>query len=141
MITPMVKGSILDIGCGNNKIEGAIGIDIVSGDADFVGDISSADLSEDSFDTVVLSAVINYIKDSEKDKVFSECYRVCKNGGTLIVTCVNPIGGFLHRLLRKDQPKGIGLWPIVGLIESYGFRLKLTKPFMFFLNRLYIFEK
>lgn len=139
IIEKYADGDILDIGCGYNKIRGAYGVDLYSCDADYVGFLNDLELKENSFDVVVLSATLNYIDNDRINEILSECYRVCRD--ELIITCITPLGGLLHRFFRKDQPTGMSPKYIIKLVERYGFKLSLSHSFMCFLNRIYIFEK
>ena len=76
----------LDVGCGNNKIPGAIGIDLVAGtQADIVHDLNLTPwpVESDRFDIVRLWSVLEHLRDVVS--VVSEVYRVSRNGATVII--------------------------------------------------------
>lgn len=76
----------LDVGCGNNKIPGAVGIDLVSGtQADIVHDLNVFPwpLEDSSFEFIRLWSVIEHLRDIVA--VVNEVYRVSKPGATVII--------------------------------------------------------
>ncbi len=76
----------LDVGCGNNKIPGAVGIDLVAGtQADIVHDLNVTPwpLEDDSFEFVRLWSVLEHLRDVVA--VVNEVYRVSKPGATAII--------------------------------------------------------
>jgi len=89
------KGRLLDIGCGNkpyaiflNETIEHVGCDIAQSSEMKVDLIcpATAILSENnSFDTILCTQVLEHVEDT--DKILSECYRVLKPGGKIILTC------------------------------------------------------
>lgn len=76
----------LDVGCGNNKIPGAVGIDLVAGtQADIVHDLNETPwpLESDRFEVVRLWSVLEHLRDVVA--VVSEVYRVSRPGATVII--------------------------------------------------------
>jgi len=88
-------GRLLDIGCGNkpysiflNENIEHIGCDITQSSENKVDIICTATsiLAENnSFDTVLCTQVLEHVE--ETDKMLSECFRVLKPGGKIILTC------------------------------------------------------
>ncbi|MCC6447824.1 MAG: class I SAM-dependent methyltransferase, partial [Chitinophagaceae bacterium] len=94
------KGELLDVGCGkmpyrkyifdNSKIKKYIGLDIETaidykGDKpDFFWDGKKMPFQNDSFDTILLTEVLEHCPDP--DIVLKECFRVLKNDGVLFFT-------------------------------------------------------
>lgn len=75
---------VLDLGCGNAKEEGAVGIDYRSDQGvDIVHDLNVYPwpLENDSFDLVVCKHIIEHL--SDVIKVMEEIYRILKRGGTV----------------------------------------------------------
>jgi len=76
----------LDVGCGNSKIPGAIGIDIAGGtQADIVHDLNKLPwpLEDNSFDIVRLWSVLEHLDDVVA--ILQEVQRVARPGGLVIV--------------------------------------------------------
>lgn len=77
---------ILDLGCGNKKREGAIGIDFNSRTAaDVIHDLNvfPYPLEDSSFDEIYLDNTLEHLDDVIH--VMEEAYRVCKPGGVVKV--------------------------------------------------------
>jgi SAM-dependent methyltransferase len=75
---------VLDIGCGDKKVEGAIGIDVVgSTAADVVCDLTVFPwpLEGDRFDEVFANNVIEHLPDVVK--TMEEIHRVCRQGAVV----------------------------------------------------------
>ena len=80
------KTPTLDVGCGNNKIPNAIGIDLVPGtQADIVHDLNVFPwpLDDNQFEFVRLWSVIEHLRDLVA--VVGEVYRVSMPGATVII--------------------------------------------------------
>jgi len=76
----------LDVGCGNNKIPGAVGIDIVSGtQADIVHDLNQIPwpLESNMFEFIRLWSVLEHLRDVVG--VLREVHRVARPGATVII--------------------------------------------------------
>lgn len=87
VVQPLLK---LDIGCGKNKREGFLGIDIL----DFPGVDKKVDIrktpwpwKDDSVDEVNCSHFLEHLEADERITFFNELYRVCKKDAktTIIV--------------------------------------------------------
>lgn len=76
---------ILDIGCGKNKVEGAIGIDInKDSDADIICDIEKGLSFKDSvFDEVYCNQIVEHI--SDLIRFMEEIHRVSKNQARVFI--------------------------------------------------------
>ena len=85
----MEEIKILDIGCGNKKTEGAIGIDIADiPGVDVVHDLNQVPypFEDESFDEVHMLDVIEHL--NEVIPVMNECHRLLKPGGKLFIRVV-----------------------------------------------------
>ena len=81
--------SILDLGCGENKIPDAIGLDNVAiPNVDVVHDLMTFPYPFDSqqFDKIYLRHVIEHFNIQDINKIFIECHRILKTNGRLIIT-------------------------------------------------------
>jgi hypothetical protein len=76
----------LDVGCGNNKIRGAVGIDLVAGtQADVVHDLNVTPwpLESNAYEFIRLWSVLEHLRDVVG--VMTEVHRVAKPGATVII--------------------------------------------------------
>jgi SAM-dependent methyltransferase len=156
-VLPFIRGSLLDIGCGMNRLTRAygngVGVDVYDwGTVDCVVE-NSAKLPFDdgSFDTVTIIAALNHIPNRED--VLTECRRLLKPSGRVIMTMITPKISRVWHLLRSpwdsDQRKrgmakgeifGLTSRQLVELARSRGFRLLERKRFMLGLNSVYVFQ-
>lgn len=80
---------ILDVGCGDAKVKGSIGMDIVPlAGVDVVHDLSSFPwpFEDESFDKIYLLNIIEHLHDSIK--VMAEVHRILKKGGEVFIEVV-----------------------------------------------------
>jgi predicted SAM-dependent methyltransferase len=78
----------LDIGCGDNKRVGFIGVDIRRSKAvDVVADARKLPFRDGSFDHVYSSHLIEHFSHREVQSVLAEWVRVLKKGGILEIRC------------------------------------------------------
>lgn len=155
-VLPYVEGTLLDIGCGNNrlvKIYGdGVGVDIYDwgGGATIIESVYNLPFGSESFDTVTVIASLNHIP--EREKAVREINRVLKMNGNVIVTMINPLIGHVgHKIwwYSEDKKRGMeqgetyGLWnkDVVELFKKSGFELKLHKSFLYWMNNLFVFRK
>jgi SAM-dependent methyltransferase len=76
----------LDVGCGNAKIPGALGIDVVAGtQADIVHDLNRFPwpVADDAFEVIRLWSVLEHLDDTLG--VLREVHRVARAGATVII--------------------------------------------------------
>ncbi len=72
----------IDIGCGKNKKEGFIGIDIdPNSDADIIASALNLPFANSSVDEIYSSHLLEHFTPQEAKKFFNEIYRVLKKGG------------------------------------------------------------
>ena len=79
---------ILDLGCGDNKVEGAIGLDnIALSEVDIVHDLLDFPypIENESYDIIYLRNVIEHFNQNDIDKIFNECYRIMVPKGLMYV--------------------------------------------------------
>ncbi|MCL5263617.1 MAG: methyltransferase domain-containing protein [Chloroflexi bacterium] len=80
---------ILDVGCGNNKVKGAIGVDISPNtQADVIHDLDSFPypFRDDEFDVIYCNHIVEHVADVVR--FMDEIYRVAKPGA--IISLVTP---------------------------------------------------
>ena len=100
----------LNLGCGNKKIPGFIGVDIKS--ADVVADIRKLPFDDDSADEIMAIHVCEHFYVHEIIGVLAEWRRVLKPGGTLAVElpCLDKV--LMH--FAHGSPDNFTLWPLYG---------------------------
>jgi len=142
-----ISPPFLDIGCGDNilakKVKGGFGIDIVNyGNADLiVKDFYSLPFKPNSFSSVAIVASLNYFAHTEK--VLSECARVLKPNGTIILTALNPLIGRVWHFFREPWARlpGFSYQEIERLTQRTGLQITKKSKFMLRMNNLYIITK
>lgn len=83
-LRPTGPGDVLDLGCGQRKYPGAVGVDISPGtDAAIVHDLDSYPwpIEDSSFDQVLAQDVIEHIR--EPYRFMEELARICRPGATV----------------------------------------------------------
>lgn len=87
----------VDIGCGGNKKEGFLGVDISPGDqVDFVMDVQKLEFESDSIDEIFSRRCIQHVEDDKK--AFREIFRVLKPGGMFTLEVASWYGWLYYRL-------------------------------------------
>lgn len=72
----------LDIGCGKNKKEGYVGIDVAKdSDADIIASALSIPVKDAVVDEINCSHLVEHLYPEEAQKFFDEIFRVLKEGG------------------------------------------------------------
>ena len=72
----------LDIGCGKNKREGYVGIDVAKdSDADIIASALSIPIKDAVVDEINCSHLMEHLYPEEAQKFFDEIFRVLKEGG------------------------------------------------------------
>lgn len=82
---------------GGNRITKAVALDIDKKNklADIYGDLRNlSEIQDNVYDTIILTHTIGMIDNYEA--VISECYRVLKPGGWILVTAPSAIGAVMH---------------------------------------------
>ena len=99
--TPMV----LDIGCGDDKVDGSVGIDVKETDAaDIVLDVNSESLPYDDGTIEQIHARMS-LEHMDAPSVIAECHRVLEPGGTLHIKLPHPFtSGFWQDWTHVIQP-------------------------------------
>lgn len=83
-LAPTAPGAILDVGCGAEKVPGAVGLDISPDTAaDIVHDLDEFPypIGDSSFDQILLQDVIEHV--AEPIRVFEEMHRIARPGARI----------------------------------------------------------
>lgn len=101
----METKKVLDIGCGNHKVPGAIGLDSVKIEGvDIVHDLNKIPypFKDDSFEIIYANQVLEHL-DAPLDKILSELCRICKSNGIIkiIVPHALSVGAFSDPTHKK----------------------------------------
>ena len=91
-----MRKMILDIGCGFDKREGAIGIDRIAGcSADVLGDVArELPFRDNAFDTVYCMDVLEHLPDVIS--AMEEIWRICKPGADVFIVAPGMSSANLH---------------------------------------------
>lgn len=151
------EGKLLDIGCGNNGLVksygNGLGVDVYDfgSDALIVKDSSKLPFKNKSFDTISFVACLNHIP--ERLKTLKEAYRLLKDNGTILMTMINPLTGYIrHKLdywdadkhkrgFKQGEEMGLSNKYILSIMKKSGFELVKRERFILKLNNLYVFKK
>ena len=124
-----LQGRVLDVGAGSgwssdqyHKLSGKIteylALDIEpDGSLDLIADGTQLPLQDETFDTVILSAVLEHIPISKIPSILSEARRVLRPGGKLIA-------GIPHQYPLHDEPHDFWRPTVFGMqdvLENAGF--------------------
>lgn len=157
-VLPQIKGRLLDIGCGTNRLVkkygNGIGVDVFQfGGANLiVKDTSRLPFDNESFDTITIVAALNHIPNRET--VLKEMYRLVTPTGKLIITMIPPKISRVWHAIRspwdRDQHErgmlegeiyGMTNKEIKNILEVANFEIIKKQNFMFGINKLYVCKK
>jgi SAM-dependent methyltransferase len=155
-----VRGRLLDIGCGTNRLVAqyrrdggdGVGVDVYPwpGADLIVDDTSRLPYPDASFDTVSFVACINHIPN--RVDVLREARRLLRPGGQVVLTNLTPrLSRIWHawafwdadqheRGMAEGEVWGFTHAQLVGLAAAAGFGLVSRRSFSWGLNSLYVFR-
>lgn len=149
LLNPLPEDSILDVGCGTGIFTEDVlycgaevtGLDlsifmlkkalIRAGKARFTGlcgDMNALPFPDDCFDKVYSMTAIEFANDA--GQVLSECNRVTKKGGRIVVTTLNSLSPWAEQRTRKAQ-KGHDLFQNIRFRSPEDMRLIVPGEGMF----------
>ncbi len=153
-----VKGRLLDIGCGNNRLVrmygDGVGVDVHpwEGVDLVVEDSARLPLADKSFDTVSFVACLNHIPN--RQGVLREARRVLADDGVVLATMIPPRVSWLWHLVNspwdEDQSKrgmqpgevyGLTNRQMTALFAETGFEVTQRHRFILWMNCLYVARK
>lgn len=157
---PHIRGRLLDIGCGTNKLvksymgEG-IGVDVYQwgGDVDLLLDNSAKlPFKNETFDTVTIAGALNHIPN--RSEVLAEAHRILRQNGRIVITMIPPRLSRVWHFLRKSwdvdqKERGMKPGEVFGLtrrevhylLSEAKFDILLEKTFMLGINRVIVARK
>lgn len=161
-VLPTVRGRLLDIGCGNNKLVRAytaaggqgLGVDVYpwEGSNLLVKDTADLPYADGDFDIVTIIAALNHIPN--RRQVLNEAHRVLKADGRVVLTMLSPVVSPVWHTLRRpwdaDQHErgmkegevyGLSHRQVYDLLFKAGFEVTRESRFMLGLNRLTVAMK
>jgi len=158
VVRPYIKGRLLDLGCGVNKLVrqygNGVGVDVFQfGNADIIlEDTSRMPFADNHFDTITMLASLNHIPNREI--VLREVWRILKFDGLIIITMIplwiSILWHFLRQPWDRDQRErqikdgevyGLSKKQVRNLLVAAGFKIIAEKKFMFLINNLTIAKK
>ncbi len=154
-VFPYIRGRLLDIGAGKNKLVikygNGVGVDVIEwgGGAIVVPDSSALPFANGEFDTITFLACLNHIP--YRESVLREARRLMNKKGKLIITMIHPLIGFISHNIRwfaedtkrkwcQGERYGMSTGEIIRICQNAGFELYEHKNFLFSLNNIYIFN-
>lgn len=104
----------LNVGCGDKKIPGYIGIDVVDRGQEIISDIRHIPLPDNHADEILSVHVVEHFFKWEAADLLNEWLRILKPGGVMVVECPN-----LLRVIRTMFETGViddqmFWWPLYG---------------------------
>ena len=122
----------LDIGCGKNKKEGFVGIDIDPGsNADIIASALDLPFEGSSVDEMNCSHLVEHFSPKDAQIFFDEIYRVLKEGGKVFLKIDRDWSE--KRLLRKDpeHKKRYSVKDIKEMVKNFSFSKVERKIYRF----------
>jgi predicted SAM-dependent methyltransferase len=102
----------LNLGSGNNHIDGYISVDKYDKEAHVQADITDLPYGNDSVEAIVCYQVIEHIPYQLSSRVFEEMYRVLVPGGTAVVEC--PDFDYIANSILTEGLQDKWIWNIYG---------------------------
>lgn len=104
----------LDLGCGDRKLPGFVGVDLYDKEADVRADVTELPFEDDSVSEIVCYQVIEHVPYNKSEQLFEEMYRVLKKGGTAIIETPD-----IDVVCRKILEEGLQDKWIYNLVGEY----------------------
>lgn len=112
----------LNIGCGNTRIPGYQGVDIIPGPCtDIVATADSLPFKDNSVDEVLAEHLIEHLTFHQFNKAITEWHRVLKPEGKLIIECPDLLGICKQFVEGNEYSRYCnykGYWPTI--MQAYG---------------------
>ncbi len=104
----------INLGAGNTKLPGFLGVDLYDSMADITADITELPFRDGEIEEIVCYQVIEHIPYNKSQQLFDEMYRVLKPGGTAIVETPD-----IDVVCRKILEEGLTDKWIYNLVGEY----------------------
>lgn len=117
---------ILDLGCGNNKLAGSIGVDIsCESKADVICNLNSYPFpfKDSSFEEVVSKQVFEHLDDV--GKLMREIHRITKNGARIRVYV--PHFSCFYSYADSSHKRTFSIFAFDKIVQKYSFRIVSKK--------------
>ncbi len=159
VVAGLLRGRVLDIGCGENRLVKAyragggdgVGVDVYpwNGVDRLVEDTARLDDADASFDTITFVSCLNHIPN--RREVLVEARRLLRLDGQVVLTNLTPgISRVWHkwafwdedqheRGMKEGEVWGFTHAELVAMLGECGFELKRSHGFSWGLNRAYVF--
>lgn len=123
MTTTTDSSKKLNIGCGPHRIDGYIGVDLLSGPAvDIVAPADKLPFGSEDVDEILAEHLIEHLTYFQFNKTMAEWYRVLKPGGKLVLECPDLLGlckQFVEANEYEQYNTYKGYWPIIAHIYGH----------------------
>ena len=126
------KKTKIDIGCGNNKRKGFVGIDLdKKTNPDIVASALNLPFDSNSVDEVYSSHLVEHFSPEEAQKFFDEIYRVLKSGNKAIVKVDKDWSK--KRLMKKDHTHKYRYKEkeLLGMVDKFSKKIVEDKIYFF----------
>jgi SAM-dependent methyltransferase len=159
VVAGLLRGRVLDIGCGENRLVKSyrasggdgVGVDVYAWDGvdRLVEDTAALDDANASFDTITFVSCLNHIPN--RREVLVEARRLLRPDGQVVLTNLTPgISRVWHnwafwdedqheRGMKEGEVWGFTHAELVAMLRECGFALKRSHGFSWGLNRVYVF--
>lgn len=129
----------LNVGCGNRRLEGYTGIDVVQRDAvDIVAPADKVPLADGCADEVQAIHLLEHFFEWEVPSVLAEWHRLLRSGGSLVLEMPDIIkcARNLIRGVSENKPGQLTYWGAYGdpttrdpfMMHKFGWTFKTLKP-------------
>lgn len=97
-----------NIGCGRDQLDGYLGIDKYTTEADIREDFLEANLPEDCAEEILASHIIEHIPQHRAPEFIKKCYNILKETGKLIIETPD-LEGLCKAFLKADDKERFNL--------------------------------
>jgi ubiquinone/menaquinone biosynthesis C-methylase UbiE len=104
----------LNLGSGNNRVDGFVSVDLYDEEADIRADICELPYDNNSVDEIVCYQVVEHVPYNKSAQMFEEMHRVLKPGGSVIIETPD-----IDVVCRKILEEGLADKWIYNLVGEY----------------------